>query len=147
MIQITQKDLIELIKTKLENATNMEESLRIRATSRDDLDIAKRCFGEARAYQDIISYLEAVEIVPERIEVSPGHFVGGYSMTDGECLDLLRIKSKPLSFKQAMEILKTKARWCEEMKKEKMPYIGLRVYIEETTLKEAIAILERVKGV
>ena len=82
MIQITQKDLIELIKTKLENATNMEESLRIRATSRDDLDIAKRCFGEARAYQDLICYLSVVEIVPERIEVSPGHFVGGASMTD-----------------------------------------------------------------
>ena len=65
MKQITQNELIELIKEKQNNATNMEESLRIRATSRDDLDTARICFGEARAYQDMICYLDCVEIVPE----------------------------------------------------------------------------------
>ena len=67
-------------------------------------------------------------------------------MTDNEVLDLLRMKHKPLSFDQAMEILKTKARWCEGMQKEKLPFMGLmRVYVEGTTLKEVISILERVK--
>ena len=68
-------------------------------------------------------------------------------MTDNEVLNLLQRKSKPLSFNQAKDILKTKVRWCEEMEKEiKLSFVGLmRVHVEKTTLEEAIAILERVK--
>lgn len=69
MKQITQQELIELIKEKQNNATIMEERLRIQATSKDDLDTAKKCFGEARAYQDLLCYLESVEIVEANKEL------------------------------------------------------------------------------
>ncbi len=75
MIQITQKDLIELIKTKQENAKNEYEI--------NSIDYGFRTLEESRArfirqqknkayieaYEDLICYLDGVEIVPEKKEV------------------------------------------------------------------------------
>ena len=77
MKQITQTELINLIKERRENATKTEERLRIHAVSKDELDTAKICFGEASAYQDLLCYLDNVEIVPDKIEANKGQFVGG----------------------------------------------------------------------
>lgn len=83
MKQITQKELIELIKEKQENAKFTYESAckdygyRPIEESRARLLTKERNKAYIDAYQDLICYINSVEIVPERIEANKGQFVGG----------------------------------------------------------------------
>lgn len=65
-----------------------------------------------------------------------------YTMTDNEVLDLLQRKHIPLSIDQAIEILETKATWCDHT----LEYLNEsgRLQVEATTLREATAIVKRV---
>ena len=69
MKQITQKELIDLIKEKQENAKNEYESAiygyRPIETSRARIITQERNKAYIDAYQDLICYLNSVEIVPE----------------------------------------------------------------------------------
>ena len=83
MNQITQKDLINLIKDKQENAKNdyrrvsNDTGFRTLEESRIRIIRQEREKAFIDAYQDLICYLDSVEIVPERIEANVGQFVGG----------------------------------------------------------------------
>lgn len=63
-------------------------------------------------------------------------------MTDNEVLDLLQRKHTPLSIDQAIEILETKAKWCDHT----LEYLNEsgRLQVEATTLREAAEIVKRV---
>lgn len=66
MKQITQKELIDLIKEKQENAENEYEAIRIGArwTPKGEQELGKeRNKAFIDAYQDLICYLQSVEIV------------------------------------------------------------------------------------
>lgn len=63
-------------------------------------------------------------------------------MTDNEVLDLLQRKYIPLSINQAIEILETKATWCDR-EIIRLGELG-RLSVEATTLREATAIVKRV---
>lgn len=66
MKQITQKELIELIEEKQENAKNMFYETRDNEKDFGKAELKKaRCLAEMDAYQDLICYLNSVEIVPE----------------------------------------------------------------------------------
>ena len=62
-------------------------------------------------------------------------------MTDNEVLDLLQRKHTPLSIDQAIEILETKAKWCDNALE--LNESG-RLQVEATTLREATEIVKRV---
>lgn len=68
MKQITQKELIELIKDKQDNAINMYEAAKKDKELWYLESIKRRFINQAYidAYQDLICYLDSVEIVPER---------------------------------------------------------------------------------
>lgn len=67
MKQITQKELIDLIKEKQENAKNMFYETRDSEKDFGEAPLKKtRCLAEMDTYQDLICYLDSVEIVPER---------------------------------------------------------------------------------
>lgn len=75
MKQITQNELIELIKEKQKNAENNIEAIRReeRRTIEDGQDEAtalrlERNIAYYNAYQDLICYLQSVEMVPEKIK-------------------------------------------------------------------------------
>lgn len=121
MKQITQKDFIKVIEEKQENATKMEESLRIRATSRESLDIAKKCLGEARAYQDMICYLDNVEIVPEETIVTtiPKAKLEGLCITQEDLKKMLEKAPITPYFEPNIEPLRNdRFREFEEIKKD-----------------------------
>ena len=71
MKQITQKELIDLIKEKQENAENEYEAIRKgeRWTPKGEQELGKeRNKAFIDAYQDLICYLNGVEIVANKIE-------------------------------------------------------------------------------
>lgn len=72
MKQITQKDLIKIIEEKQENAKNMFYETRNSEKDFGEAPLKKaRCLAEMDTYQDLICYLNSVEIVPE--EKMPPH--------------------------------------------------------------------------
>ena len=81
MKQITQKQFIELIEEKQENAINAYQFVAQQLSTQEGM-FAKALKEERNkayidAYQDLICYLNGVEIVPDRIEANKGYFVGG----------------------------------------------------------------------
>lgn len=72
MKQITQKELIDLIKEKQENAKNMFYETRDNEKDFGKAELKKaRCLAEMNAYQDLICYLNSREIVPEKKLLEP----------------------------------------------------------------------------
>ena len=73
MKQITQKEFIKLLKEKQENAKNAYKALITKQTwtikdGQNNILSQERNKAYIDAYQDLICYLDSVEIVPEKEE-------------------------------------------------------------------------------
>ena len=79
MKQMTKQELIELIKEKQISARADFERHLYAKDAIEKLNELQRAslVGEQSAYADIISLLESTEIVADKIEANPNHFVGG----------------------------------------------------------------------
>ena len=76
MKQMTKQELIELIKEKQANANIDFDKIELDGKP-STIATMYNLVGNVRAYEDIIALLESTEIVADKIEANPNHFVGG----------------------------------------------------------------------
>ena len=154
MKQITQKELIDLIREKQENAINAYKFVAQQLSTQEEM-FAKALKEERNkayinAYEDLICYLDSVEIVPDRIEANKGQFVGGNEPTTlcDKCIMLDNCASAPYRKKNGLD---TKS--CEYFNdskiKETKPSVFARIrafYDEDSCIyidpKEIVGIIE-----
>lgn len=67
-------------------------------------------------------------------------------MTDEQALNMLRRRTSPLNINEAIELIEKKIEWRESCIAHSLPMVATqRVAVEQTTLKEALEIIKRVK--